>query len=100
MASHVLSSTARATSLAFRSVRTFVTGPALASSPYTSGVKDPATTTSPASITPQQRHALDSALRVDQAGEVAANWIYRGQHFVLGRDPITGPLIQVRSPLF
>jgi len=31
---------------------------------------------------------------VDQAGEVAANWIYRGQHFVLGKQPLTGPLIQ------
>jgi ubiquinone biosynthesis monooxygenase Coq7 len=32
---------------------------------------------------------------VDQAGEIAANWIYRGQFAVLGRDPRVGPLIQV-----
>lgn len=39
---------------------------------------------------------LDSALRVDQAGEVAANYIYKGQHFILGRDKATGPMIQVQ----
>ncbi|GLB35286.1 putative catalyzes the hydroxylation of 2-polyprenyl-3-methyl-6- methoxy-1,4-benzoquinol (DMQH2) during ubiquinone biosynthesis [Lyophyllum shimeji] len=55
---------------------------------------DPAVTTTPQNITAQQREALDSALRVDQAGEVAANWIYKGQLFVLGRDKRAGPLIQ------
>ncbi|KAG6853701.1 ubiquinone biosynthesis monooxygenase Coq7 [Blastosporella zonata] len=55
---------------------------------------NPAVTTTPQNITPQQRAALDSALRVDQAGEVAANYIYMGQLFVLGRDKQTGPLIQ------
>jgi len=44
----------------------------------------------PAELTP----ALDSALRVDHAGEVAANWIYRGQYAVLGRDKDVGPVIQ------
>jgi len=33
-------------------------------------------------------------MRVDQAGELAANAIYRGQLFVLGRDPKVGPIIQ------
>ncbi|KAG2115343.1 COQ7-domain-containing protein [Suillus discolor] len=45
-------------------------------------------------ISPKQREILDRALRVDQAGEIAANWIYRGQFAVLGRDPRVGPLIQ------
>ncbi|KAG6909466.1 ubiquinone biosynthesis monooxygenase Coq7 [Tephrocybe rancida] len=53
-----------------------------------------AVTTTPQNITLRQRAALDSALRVDQAGEVAANYIYMGQLFVLGRDKQTGPLIQ------
>ncbi|RDB24001.1 5-demethoxyubiquinone hydroxylase, mitochondrial [Hypsizygus marmoreus] len=55
---------------------------------------EPAVSTTPTSITAAQRNALDAALRIDQAGEIAANWIYHGQHFVLGRDPHTGPLIQ------
>ncbi|KAF9002033.1 COQ7 protein [Cyathus striatus] len=54
----------------------------------------PSVSTSPQHITATQRNALDAALRVDQAGEVAANWIYMGQMAVLGRDPRTGPLIQ------
>jgi len=78
--------------------RTFTTNLA-ASARYmnNSDSNDPAVTTTPSNITSEQRHALDSALRVDQAGEVAANWIYRGQMFVLGRDPSAGPLIQVCS---
>ncbi|EJD53386.1 COQ7 protein [Auricularia subglabra TFB-10046 SS5] len=55
---------------------------------------EPATGSSPTNLSPQQRRALDAAIRVDQAGEVAANWIYMGQHAVLGRDPATGALIQ------
>ncbi|KAJ3918876.1 COQ7 protein [Lentinula edodes] len=68
----------------------------LASFAYTkpSLANDPATHTTPLDITDEQRAALDSALRVDQAGEVAANWIYYGQHFILGKQPVTGPLIQ------
>ena len=49
----------------------------------------------PDNMTPEQRDVLDKALRVDQAGEVAANWIYRGQMAILGRDTTSGPLIQV-----
>lgn len=51
-------------------------------------------TSTPKDITREQRKALEGALRVDQAGEVAANWIYHGQHYVLGKDRETGPLIQ------
>ncbi|KAJ3788555.1 COQ7 protein [Lentinula aff. detonsa] len=68
----------------------------LASYAYTkpSSPSDAAISTTPLDITDEQRAALDSALRVDQAGEVAANWIYYGQHCILGKQPVTGPLIQ------
>ncbi|KAJ7063058.1 COQ7 protein [Mycena amicta] len=49
--------------------------------------------TSP-SIPNGQRQQLESALRVDQAGEIAANYIYMGQMFILGRNPALKPLIQ------
>jgi len=54
----------------------------------------PEVTTTPLGLPEHQRHALDSALRVDQAGELAANYIYMGQMAVLGKDLVTGPLIQ------
>ncbi|KNZ81459.1 Ubiquinone biosynthesis protein coq7 [Termitomyces sp. J132] len=54
----------------------------------------PAVTTTPQDLTPQQKASLDSALRVDQAGEVAANYIYMGQMFILGHDRRTRPLLQ------
>ena len=57
--------------------------------------QEASTSSTPHDITEQQRHALDAALRVDQAGEVAANYIYMGQLAVLGRDRVAGPLIQV-----
>jgi len=69
---------------------------ALASAAYT----DPArkgtqeTTSTPSGLTSEQRDILTRAIRVDQAGEVAANTIYTGQLCVLGRDPIAGPLIE------
>jgi ubiquinone biosynthesis monooxygenase Coq7 len=66
----------------------------LASARYLQGSGDPATTESPSFLTAAQRKALDAAIRVDQAGEVAANWIYKGQLAVLGRDPTAGQLIQ------
>ncbi|KAF4603943.1 hypothetical protein EYR40_001118 [Pleurotus pulmonarius] len=67
----------------------------IASSVYTNSpnTHDPAVSSTP-ELTPEQHQILDTALRVDQAGEVAANWIYNGQLFVLGRDPKVGPLIQ------
>ena len=69
-----------------------------ASTAYTNPplANDPAVTTTPNHISLNLRHVLESALRVDQAGELAANYIYMGQHHVLGRHPVTGPLIQVR----
>jgi ubiquinone biosynthesis monooxygenase Coq7 len=77
--------------------RAYSTTFSLASSRYTdpSNLLDPSVTTTPDNMSPAQRAALDSALRVDQAGEVAANWIYKGQLLVLGRDPSVGPIIQV-----
>ena len=54
-------------------------------------------TTSPEGLSTKQQRILDSAIRVDQAGEVAANWIYKGQLYVLHGDPIARPLIQVGS---
>lgn len=71
----------------------------LASAAYTSPTPTPdaATTSTPLDLTQKQRDALDAALRVDQAGEIAANWIYAGQAAVLGRDKKLGGLIQVRK---
>ena len=65
----------------------------LPSSAYTDPTKrgGPSTSSSPNDITKEQKHALDSALRVDQAGEVAANYIYKGQLAVLGRHRTAGP---------
>ena len=68
----------------------------LASTGYTDTqkTKDPAVSTTPRNLTREQRATLEAMIRVDQAGEVAANWIYRGQHAVLGREPKTGALLQ------
>ncbi|KAG8988571.1 hypothetical protein FRB90_002682 [Tulasnella sp. 427] len=52
------------------------------------------TSKTPENLTPRQREVLSKALRVDQAGELAANTIYQGQHFVLGRDQKVGDVIQ------
>ncbi|KAI0747701.1 COQ7 protein [Daedaleopsis nitida] len=57
-------------------------------------------TSTPHNIPPALRNELESALRVDQAGELAANWIYKGQHDVLGRDAATGPLIQASTEMW
>ncbi|EIN07567.1 COQ7 protein [Punctularia strigosozonata HHB-11173 SS5] len=79
-------------------MRTFSTShPAsLASAAYTDGARshEAAVTTSPEGLSSSQRETLNSALRVDQAGELAADWIYRGQLAVLRRDPSAGPVIQ------
>lgn len=61
--------------------------------------QEPSISTTPQYIPSDLRRELESALRVDQAGELAANWIYKGQHDVLGRDPATGNLIQVSRRL-
>jgi len=79
-----------------RSARSFATATPNASSAYTdhSRLNEPAVATTPPDLTQKQRDILDVALRVDQAGEIAANWIYKGQMAVLGRDRTTGPIIQ------
>jgi ubiquinone biosynthesis monooxygenase Coq7 len=79
--------TARSLTIAASSVSSAYTDP--------SRLHEPAVATTPADLTQNQRYILDTALRVDQAGEVAANWIYKGQMAVLGRDHTAGPIIQV-----
>jgi len=93
MASLLASSTCRVPSTILRKALA-TPSRTLASSAYATRSNDPAVTSSPDDLTEQQRYALDAALRVDQAGEVAANYIYKGQLAVLGRDPRAGPLIQ------
>ncbi|KAL1923388.1 uncharacterized protein VTP21DRAFT_8368 [Calcarisporiella thermophila] len=48
----------------------------------------------PLNLTPSQRALLSQMLRVDQAGEVGANYIYQGQIFVLGRDKKLKPILE------
>lgn len=55
---------------------------------------DASTSSTPDDLSSAQRKVLEAALRVDQAGEVAANYIYAGQFAVLRRDPATVALIQ------
>lgn len=74
--------------------RTLHTRPSVAYTRAT-GELGTAVTTSPDGLSSKQRRMLDAALRVDHAGELAANWIYRGQLAVLGKDADVGPLIQV-----
>lgn len=45
-----------------------------------------------------QREYLGRAIRVDQAGEIAANYIYMGQIAVLGGNPTLRPVLQVCFP--
>lgn len=61
---------------------------------------DVSTSNTPADLSPSQRRALEAALRVDQAGEVAANYIYEGQLTILRRDPLASSLIQASSTPF
>ncbi|KNE62906.1 hypothetical protein AMAG_08084 [Allomyces macrogynus ATCC 38327] len=53
----------------------------------------PADATPIKKLTREQHRLLDEILRVDQAGEIGANFIYKGQMAVLGRDPKVGPLL-------
>jgi len=55
---------------------------------------DLSVSSTPEDLTSSQRNTLHAALRVDQAGEVAANYIYQGQLAFLKRDPPTASLIQ------
>ncbi|CAG8529215.1 9341_t:CDS:2 [Gigaspora rosea] len=45
-------------------------------------------------LTDEQKKLIDSMIRVDQAGEIGANWIYKDQMTVLGGDKKVGPVIQ------
>jgi 3-demethoxyubiquinol 3-hydroxylase len=58
---------------------------------------DPSVTSSPENLTPEQRETLHASLRVDQAGELAADYIYRGQLAILGRDPSCGRVIKAST---
>jgi ubiquinone biosynthesis monooxygenase Coq7 len=55
---------------------------------------DESVNSTPDNLTPEQRGVLNASLRVDQAGEIAADYIYRGQLAVLGRDPTCGHVIK------
>ena len=46
-------------------------------------------------LTPNQKKLIDSMIRIDQAGEIGANYIYKGQIAILGNDKKVGPIIQV-----
>lgn len=46
-------------------------------------------------LTPKQKRLIDSMIRIDQAGEIGANYIYKGQMAILGNDKKVGPIIQV-----
>jgi ubiquinone biosynthesis monooxygenase Coq7 len=54
-----------------------------ASSSRTQPQPPAATTSTPSDLTPQQRLLLERTIRVDQAGELGANWIYKGQKLVM-----------------
>ena len=83
-------------------LRSFVhTRPHVPSSAYLDCNRGPdvSTSSTPDDLSPSQRRVLEAALRVDQAGEVAANYIYEGQLAILRRDPVSSALIQVSSTL-
>ncbi|KAF9050734.1 COQ7-domain-containing protein [Hymenopellis radicata] len=74
--------------------RWYTSSSVLPSNAYTHGdPSNPAVSTTP-DVPTDQRRALDSALRVDQAGEIAATWIYKGQILILGRDKKLEPMLQ------
>ena len=64
--------------------------PSLASSAYLPSPAAPGRSPTHAAsdapqLTPRQRAVVESIIRVDQAGELGANWIYAGQHAVLSK---------------
>lgn len=67
-----------------------------ASDTYFDSTLDTSASSSP-DLSEEHRACIDRAIRVDQAGEVAANWIYKGQMAVLGHHREAGPVIQVLS---
>ena len=77
------------------------TRPPVPSSAYLDRTRGPdvSTSSTPDDLSPSQRRVLEAALRVDQAGEIAANYIYEGQLAILQRDPLASALIQASSTL-
>lgn len=74
--------------------------PSQATSPLpTTELTSPAINSTPSDLTPKQRTLLERIIRVDQAGELGANYIYRGQLAVLRRskDREVVDLVQVRA---
>jgi len=82
----------------YLSARSLTTARRLPSTSYTDPPScagyEPATRTTPSDLNASQRRILESALRVDQAGEIAANYIYQGQMAVLSHDKRLCSLIQ------
>ena len=81
-------------------LRSFLhTRPPAPSSAYLDRTRGPdvSTSSTPDDLSPSQRRVLEAALRVDQAGEIAANYIYEGQLAILRRDPVASALIQASS---
>lgn len=67
----------------------------LASDAYTNAANASSdSVTSTPKLTASQHTILERAIRVDQAGELGANYIYKGQMAVLGKDKVVGPVIQ------
>ena len=74
----------------------------LASSAYVAPQPSAAATSTPNDLTPKQRQIIERIIRVDQAGEIGANWIYKGQVAVFrsqGKTELAN-LIQVRLGSF
>ncbi|CAG8450570.1 16193_t:CDS:2 [Acaulospora colombiana] len=61
---------------------------------YTTDASESIGTKSNVPLTEEQKKLIQSMIRVDQAGEIGANWIYKGQMAVLGNDKKVGPVIQ------
>lgn len=78
-----------------RSLATRANNPPSSAYTHSSTSNEFETQTTPQDLSPDERQVLEAALRVDQAGEIAANYIYQGQMAVLGRDKAMGPLISV-----
>lgn len=67
-----------------RPAQSIRTSSSLASEAYTSGSRDSATHGTPTNLSAAEREALERELRVDHAGEIAANTIYQAQADVFG----------------
>ncbi|KAF9971463.1 hypothetical protein BGZ73_005599 [Actinomortierella ambigua] len=88
---HATRSFASGTRLSFQA-----STPSSSSSPSEDAATDAseATEHKPLRLSREQRAMLEEMIRIDQAGELGANWIYRGQYAVLGSDKKVGTLLQ------